>query len=466
MPCHGRADSLVQVKKEALSLSVDEVYNYMNRDGGLLPPISIIDFPEELHLLICSYLTTKDVIQLSLTCKQFRKSITEDFYKQLFVQRWGDEYHLDDSTHFANTFIGLTFTHLYAYSVYFMNAVEVSLAFLPTSVLSLKPSAFVNKPNIRLSSWKLACALKDSTTNEIRRCRICNRLEVFTEAQRKIELDIRYISHGYSTWVSPCACGFLMHRSCLENACLIPNLENEEEADCTSVCEVCSEPYRVGKRFCMSPWELIVVTYKRKSVMWMHLRRIIPRFHFTVLLLLFLENLPHFIVRGCDLIGIPIVSGFDLDSIPWYPVRPWSVVFSWQQVVFLYIYCSDRFARAVRRLWTMNSVTGLYSFFIKLYFLIVFTNFYFIYSYLRLPLFDYSEPFSNSQQLFAFFNAIVYYVASSCIIFIWWKTDYVIPTIMDAKPLRQQISTCWTCGMGMCLDHHHHPLHHDPLVGH
>jgi hypothetical protein len=317
------------------------------------------------------------------------------------------------------------------------------------------------------SSWKLACILRDRAEgrNVLMGCRFCSELDVFTQHMREQESSC---PTQLRTWVVPCLCPALVHRRCLEAhvaaACLQPSLskttsssssssssipttdeqqpppppapkrkwisydtallpsaarELEEEKESLGPCPRCGSLYVPGFRL-PTVGELVSVTWQ-DDLAWKRAGDCILMWLMGVAIVALSEAL--YQGKG-ELLAWPDEGG--------------QVLFWWilQYVISLNIFLSPRFARVVDLLW----LGPIFRFYAKLYLYFLLATFGMLCFYTPLPRrvlgVCVAEVVGAPVWLVlvaGWGNFAVLATITSIVIFLFWKTNYRIPTIADLR---------------------------------
>jgi len=213
-----------------------------------------------------------------------------------------------------------------------------------------------------------------------------------------------------------------------------------------------------SQRFPISTTELLKVTLlDARWLMAQFLSITVPLYLLVVGIISVLENLPNF---------VEILLNFDVTQTRWLLPSPSILVWSGWHQFMICIFFSTRFREASSRLW----MTPVFSFYLKLYLFCCFSVFFFVLTFVRLPLHPSLHWFLNTpaqlQRTFignpvviavGWTNFVFYLISSSVIIFLFWKTHYRyrIETLSDQRLETGLTATqCFTCGLCICLDTH------------
>ena len=277
--------------------------------------------------------------------------------------------------------------------------------------------------------WKLACIIrstKGADEVELRRCALCNQLDCYTSVMRSQESADGCADHGNTSWLSPCSCGRFTHRSCLESVMMRENLTETEAMRC----DVCATPYHISQRLPISLTELLLATWRDRR--WLTVKFItvaLPVYLLALLVIFVLENL-----RFCLSLPVfpaPFIDDRPMDAIRW-PLPINYVFMIWHHLLICILF-SGRFHSTVSRIY----YTPLYIFYLKLYLCMLSSFIAFFFSFISCPL-PASFPLhwliqrlstSRIATAAALFNAALYLVSSSVLIFLFWKTEYRVQTL-------------------------------------
>lgn len=311
------------------------------------------------------------------------------------------------------------------------------------------------------SSWKLACILRDRAEgrNVLMGCRFCGELDVFTEHMREQESSC---PTQLRTWVVPCLCPALVHLRCLEahvaSARLQPSLsqahsspsfssiptgyglspparrkwisydtallpaaasESEGEKESLGRCQGCDSLYLPGFRL-PAVGELVSVTWQ-DELAWKRAGDCILMWLMGVAIVALSEALYQ---GNGELLAWPEEGG--------------QVLFWWllQYVISLNIFLSPRFARVVDLLW----LGPVFRFYAKLYLYFLMATFGMLCFFTPLPKRVLGVCIMEGLGMPAWLmlvggwgNFAVLATITSIVIFLFWKTNYRIPTIADLR---------------------------------
>ena len=278
--------------------------------------------------------------------------------------------------------------------------------------------------------WKVACIVRSTKgvdEVELRRCHICNELDVYTSVQREQEMSDGCSSHGNASWLSPCSCGTFTHRQCLESIILSTGLSETD----TLRCDVCASPYHVSQRLPLSIPELLWATWRDRGWLCEKLITVaLPVYLLSLVAIFALENTQ--LLLGLDVHPAPF-----LDRRPTHtgavrsPLPIHYLFLVWHHLLICILF-SSRFHSTVSRIY----YTPLYIFYLKLYLLMLSSFIAFFFSFIACPLPLPLHSFITSSlspsllaTTAAALNGAFYLIASSILIFLFWKTEYRVQTL-------------------------------------
>jgi hypothetical protein len=330
----------------------------------------------------------------------------------------------------------------------------------PSLALSNRISSLLTKKgsSALCNQWKSACLLRDSrgpAEVELRLCMICNELDLFTVEERELELSRGGNSHSTSQWITPCSCGTFTHRICLEKQIVSNHLTGPESgenglegveqenggigrigAPNNTKCAVCGSPYHITQRLPLSITELLLSTWNdRNWLLSKFLSVSIPLLIIQILLLFMLENLH--LALGNAISGRKALF-FDLRSESGirYP-SPLQHLFLFYHHLLCLILFSPRFHATIARIWR----TPLFTFYIKLYCVmggnVIITlciingvpQLQFLYNAQIAVISAVLGPVLSN--FLALLNCILFFLLSTVVIFLFWKTQYRVQTLRD-----------------------------------
>ena len=273
--------------------------------------------------------------------------------------------------------------------------------------------------------WKRVCIIRDRG-DDLLQCRICNTLDLFSQGMRRSEAW----GTNNTTWIAPCQCPAVVHRSCSERllglgGLFAPSVSWDEAAAAglpsrvLAQCPDCGCSVRMG-------WKLpenlaqMVVCAARDGISWKRLRGVV------------LASLVAFLAVG-------LAEGRCADQrigafgARWRwpdtggPVLAWWIV---QQLLLLQVFFSERFSRVVQRLWH----GPIFRFYVKLYGYFLLANI--IMGMTFTPLLERCRPGYEPPQLVwtavRWLNAASYFVVSNIVLYVNWKTNYRVATVADS----------------------------------
>ena len=275
--------------------------------------------------------------------------------------------------------------------------------------------------------WKVACIVRASKgvdEVELRRCVICNELDVYTSVMREQEVNNGCIDHGNTSWLSPCSCGTFTHRQCLESI-IISNHLSETEA---LRCDVCASPYHVSQRLPLSIMELLWATWRDRG--WLSEKFItvaLPVYLLSLVSIFVLENAR--LVLRLQVFPAPFLDVRDVSAVR-SPLPVHYLFLVWHHLLICILF-SSRFHSTVSRIY----YTPLYIFYLKLYLVMLASFIAFFFSFIAAPLPSPLQSFASSLSSSPVFTAAAvlnggfYLITSSILIFLFWKTEYRVQTL-------------------------------------
>jgi len=333
-------------------------------------------------------------------------------------------------------------------------------------------SKVVSSTPVLPSSWKLACILRDRAEgrNVLMGCRFCSELDVFTQHMREQESSC---PTQLRTWVVPCLCPALVHRRCLEAhvaaAQLQPSLSKTTSSS-TSTSSSSSIPTTDEQQ---PPQQAAAPAQRRKWISYdtallptaaQDLKEekeslgpcprcgsfYVPGFRLPtvgeLLSVTWQDDLAWKRAGDCILMwlmGVAIVALSEAlyqgkgELLAW-PEEGGQVLFWWilQYVISLNIFLSPRFARVVDLLW----LGPIFRFYAKLYLYFLMATFGMLCFFSPLPRRVLGVCFAEVVGVPAWMvlvggwgNFAVLATITSIVIFLFWKTNYRIPTIADLR---------------------------------
>eukprot|EP00466_Bigelowiella_natans_P005616 jgi/Bigna1/89261/estExt_fgenesh1_pg.C_460058 len=231
------------------------------RSGPAAPSSSWPNTPVAVVRNITLYTDVLTIIKLTQTCTKFANALSEAFWRDIFVTKWGHRYRTD-----------------------LMRPLE-----LPSSTPS--KMAWYVRPNhpskdmalffgfeirrLYMSSWEGRPSA--SSPFDLRQCCVCNQLELLTYGQMERERHPDTLRHSDSRWISPCSCGTFCHRQCFEDlwaaktglplSCSVTATTVDGKVS-TSMsrrvrCTRCNSPYALRKRKTHHHFELASIALKK-----------------------------------------------------------------------------------------------------------------------------------------------------------------------------------------------------------
>jgi F-box domain len=321
----------------------------------------MLQMPNDILELISSFASVESLVMLSQTCKTMYDDMHEMYWKTLFIERWGIQHDIDDTTRLAPSIRDLVvrFTDTPSYFVqaiqtsFFraepVHGTNLSAPYAPAAVAvpvskpnrhsvcrldqcacdrnSRNPcsscaaspvaalltcrlgscSASDNGPSGSVSTessqgmcnhcygrrscvhgtnsscsdatdeksvyaeratehlWKEACVVKSRSCSErdveLRKCRLCNELDIYTSDMRIHEQSKSSSVHSLTKWLKPCICHSWTHRSCLEKAIRHGDVALDRNLQCMQ----CGFVYKPSERLPVTFFELARATWNDRE---------------------------------------------------------------------------------------------------------------------------------------------------------------------------------------------------------
>lgn len=421
---------------------------------------ALLDFLfREEALSLCAYLSPCELV--ALTCITRWVERHEALWYSYFVLRWGNEHGAGSNTQvcFVRSAVDDCLPAPRLLSLGFCGAITAwdhMFWFLPLIRFTLhveKPRRVLPPPPSQTAAWQAVARVREDATgtSRLRRCFVCDVLEVSPLGPEP--------QHFRKRWARPCPnCSRFAHRSCLEQGLLAADgVLGTHQSCCARAasgsrgsevpllrCRLCNKEYSRSRRFPESLPELIRAT--RQEWRWA-LKRLFIVFLFFVWLYSLAE---YYWGVSKEMCLVLVLTAFTMSvsvsqrfhrgiQIIWHTPHRWRYFQVFGIVGPLFYMVSIREVQPSHWAATVTKqpwLAGLHE----------------IHSMIHSSYLATSILWSMS---------LLYLVASSGIIFLFWKTSLRVPTVGDATHCIDDYSfqrticsmdQCGLCQLGLCLD--------------